>query len=106
MSDTCRVSDTYLAKLHVKNTLVETKDHCTINSYSHFPAPCLFDVQAAAKNFQAEGVDEKVYSLHAGSIYIDIPVFVFNCLYYQNSVSGGLVISSYFYVTKINGYVK
>jgi hypothetical protein len=59
----------------------------------------------AAKNYPATGIDEEIYSLHAGSVYIDIPVFVFSCLYYQNSVSGGLVISSYFYGTKINGYV-
>jgi len=44
--------------------------------------------------------------LHAGGIYIHIPVFVPGCLYNQNPVSGGLVISSYFYRTKINGYVK
>ena len=85
---------------------VETKDHCNINSHSHFPTTCLFDVQVAAKNDPAKGIDEEVYSLYAGGIYIDIPVFVLSCLYYQNSVSGGLVISSYFYGTKINGYVK
>lgn len=83
----------------------ETKGHCNINFNSHFSVPCLFNVQVPAKNYPATGVHAEVYTLHAGGIYIDISVHFFIGLYYQNSVSGGLVISSYFYGTKINGYV-
>jgi hypothetical protein len=83
----------------------ETKGHCHINSHSLFSDPGLFNVQVAAKNYPATGVHAEVYTLHAGGIYFNISVYFFSCLYYQNSVSGGLTISSYFYGNKTKGYV-
>lgn len=83
----------------------ETEGHYYINHHSFFTDPGLFIVQVAAKNYPATGIHEEVYSLHAGGIYIDIPLYIFIGLCYQNHVSGSLAISSYFYRTKINGYV-
>jgi hypothetical protein len=58
----------------------------------------------APKNYPAKGIVLAIFPLPAGRVCIDICLHFFGCIYYQNDVSGSLVISSYFYCHKIKKY--